>query len=862
MDWVSYVKSELARNNSLSELKITYGDEAVECVSTPPIIKVSIELLNRFFEAGEKRVVMVFPEKNQSTFFLVILKVIHDIIDGKLEKIYNPNTFVKGQKLKCGNCVVEFDRIDRFMGRTTLWVENADCRNGIPLELAPFFQLTDTNRCLSTDKEFSKIKGEIKKQKAAMVDSEQLTTMLIDYKTHLNNTVFNVTPIGKVKAMMSNICINGNKVQDILLVGQVDTEGNVENINRGQLLGEPSIVMASNMYSVYEAIKKESDVKSLFIDVSNPNTINNELDVLDEILKKNFPIICLTDTLNSFELESLESRGFSIWRWDEESISIDMHNGSSLSINKKVQNCSKQKIQYLECDSEEISSSLAKLYLYRKEVALTNVNMTDIYDKLFSLAFLCLRNIVDLNDTEYTQIKKTISNCKIKLQSEKRFISSEMFNNFEDVIKSFQVVYSKEYVMPKISALKDVLCYNHYKNVCIVIQDRADKEKHQVFWDKVCSEENIQTKISILRQAEYCNSKALACDITIVCGWISSTIMRRIIYSYNTSKYIVLLYEYEERWRNAHVRSWNSILHKYNKTKVIEKIFGKTIINDIDIDINQEIITIPEGQGNHDELSEIEMVLQENKYRKYLINGGNKNIDEVVDAVPVNFVGGCFAFYKTTHKLVSVTEIVLEEKDDIKTILPSQLKIGDFIVVRESQHDLVKDFADIILLNSGQSGLREFASKWKDSLRLESVFSKFDDIYVKLRKVGCTKSKLTVRLWMKNEDIISPQNINDLKYIAEATEDNVLLEQLESIFDAGAVVKRAHIQAGRILSELLKRKVAQKIQELGEIDPYNIWEPITLYLDEIGTVKILKVIDIGNVMAVDESTTNNLISEY
>ncbi|MBU3188332.1 DrmE family protein [Clostridium bowmanii] len=859
MDWVDYVKSELAKNNSLSELKITFGDDANECVSTPPIIKVSIDLLNRFFEADEKRVIMVFPEKRQSIFFLAVLKVIHDIFDGKSEKIYNPNTFIKGQKLKCGNCVVEFDRIDQFRGTTTLWVKDADCSNGIPLDLAPFFQLTDTNRCLSTDKVFSKTKVEIKKRKAEISDSDHLTTILIDYKTHFNNTVFNVAPTGKVKEMMSDICINGIKVEDLLLIGQADTEGNVENINRGQLSGEPAIVVTSDMYAVYEATKKESDVKCLFVDISNPNTINNELDVLDELLNEDFPIICLTDTLNSFELESLELRGFCIWRWDEESIAPDMYNVSTLCINKKVGNCAVQKIQYLKCDSEEISNCLGKLYYYRKEVALTNVNMIDVYDKLFSLAFLCLRNIVDLKDIEYTRINENILNCKVKLQNEKRFISDELFNNLENVISSFEVVYSKEYVIPKISALKEVLLDNHYKNVCIVIPDRADKEKHQVFWNKVCTEKKLETKVSVLSQAEYCNSEVIACDITIVCGWLSSTIMRRIIYSYNTSKYIVLLYAYEERWKNAHIKSWNSILHKCNSRKVIEKVFAEA---NIDLPyFKDETLTMPTGQENHDELSEIEMVLRENKYRKYLANGGNKNINEVVESVPVNFVGGCFAFYRSTHKLVSVTKIVLEEKDNIKIILPIELKIGDFIVVRESQHDLIKDYADIILSNSGKSGRREFATKWKEALKLESVFSTFDDIYLKLKKAGCTKNQFTVRQWMKNEDVISPQNINDLKYIAEATEDNVLLEQLESIFEAGMEVKRAHVQAGRTLSELLKRKVAQKIQEIGEIDPYNIWEPITLYLDEIGTVKILKVIDIGTVLVVDASTTNTLISE-
>jgi hypothetical protein len=859
MDWISYVNDELKKKNSLSDLKISFGDNTNEYVSTPPIIKISIELLNKFFEAREKRVVMVFPEKAQSTLLLAVLKVIYDIFDGEVEKTYNPNTFKKGQKLKCGNCVVEFDKIDQFKGISMLWVKNSDCSNGLPLELAPFFQLTDTNRRLSSNKEFSKAKAEIKERKAKMSESDQLTTLLINYKTHLNNTVFNVTPIGKLKEMLSNIYINEVNIKDLLLVGQADLEGNIDIINKGQLSGEPAIVLASNLYAVIEAIRKDSDVKLLLIDISNSNIINSELDVLDEILKRDFPIICLTDTVNSFELEPLELRGFSVWRWDEESISESMYDKSVVSINKKVRNCAEQKIEYVKCDSKDINNSLAKLYYYRKEILDTTINMTDLYDELFSLAFFFIRNVIDLTDEQCKKIREDILNWKLKLQREKRFITKEMYADFDEVIFSFEAILGRGFEMPKVLALRDILLLNQNKSVYIVIPDRADKEKHQLFWDAECNKKLLKIRLIVLRQAEYCNSDVPDCDITVVCGWLGNVAMKRIIYSYNTPRYIVLLYDYEQRWKNSHIRSWNRVLYKENKRRFIEKTLGNS---DVDTSIFTDVSTSLSAQNVQDELCEIEIVLRENKYRKYLPDGIERNIKEVVEAVPVNFVGGCFAFYKSSHKLVSITEIILAGKNDIKTILPSELKIGDFIVVRESQRDLVKEFADIILANSGKSGSRELATKWKETLELESIFLSFEDIFVKLKKAGCSKNQFTVKQWIKNDDIISPQSIDDLRYIAKATNDNILLEQLESIFDAGKEVKRAHVQAGKTLSELLKTKVAQRIQELGEIDPYNIWEPITLHLDEIGTVKILKIIDIGSSMLVDTATINYLINEY
>lgn len=856
MDWLSFVNDEVYKTNSLSDLKITFDNNPNEFINTPPIIKISIALLNMFIKANNKHAVMVFPEKSFSTFLLAVLKVIYDIFDGEIAMTYNPDTFIKGQKLKCGNCVVEFDRVDQFNGTTMLWIKNADCSNGIPLELAPFFQLSDSNRRLSSDKEFSKVKAEIKLRKEEMSASDQLTRFLIDFKTHINNIVFNVAPIGRTKELLSDTRINGSKVEELLLIGQADSEGNIDIINKGQLSGEPAIILASNLYTVFEAIKKESDVKLLLIDISNPNIINSELDVLDEILKRDFPVICLTDTANSFELEALEQRKFSIWRWDEESISLDLYGMHPTFIDRKVKNCRSQKIDYVKCNSKEVSYSLATLYFYRKEIEEMSANLTDVYDKLFSLAFICLRNIMPLTDRKFKSINEDILDCKVKLTNEKRFMSNKMFEDFERVIVSLKTIFCKDFEMPKIAALRDVLLSNHNKRICIVIPDRTDKEEHQFFWEKYL----IRTKIVVSRQSEYCNSDVINCDITVVCGWLNNTIMKNIIFSYNTPQYIVLIYDYEQRWKNAHLKSWNRVLQRGNNTKFLEKTIDSAIL-DISRFKEARPVIVPDHE-TQDELNEIEVVLRENKYRKYLTNGGNKNLEDVIEAIPVNFVGGCFAFYKTSHKLVSITEIILEEKNEIRTVLPLELKIGDFIVVRESQRDLVREFADIILANSGKSNLRVFATKWKEALELESIFSSFDEIYLRLKKVGCTKNQFTIKQWIKNEDIISPQNIEDLRYIAEATQDNILLEQFESIYHAGKEVKRAHVQAGKTLSDMLKKKVAQQIQQLGEIDPYNIWEPIVLTLDDIGTVKILKVTDIGSPMLVDATNVNCLIYEY
>lgn len=98
-------------------------------------------------------------------------------------------------------------------------------------------------------------------------------------------------------------------------------------------------------------------------------------------------------------------------------------------------------------------------------------------------------------------------------------------------------------------------------------------------------------------------------------------------------------------------------------------------------------------------------------------------------------------------------------------------------------------------------------------------------------------------------------------HIASATGSGVLKELLDQIYDAAQTVRSAHIQAGKVLSMHLKSRIVESLKECEDIDPFNIWEPIEMQVEGIGTVRILKIIDIGAPVTVDIADTNRLIDE-
>jgi hypothetical protein len=59
----------------------------------------------------------------------------------------------------------------------------------------------------------------------------------------------------------------------------------------------------------------------------------------------------------------------------------------------------------------------------------------------------------------------------------------------------------------------------------------------------------------------------------------------------------------------------------------------------------------------------------------------------------------------------------------------------------------------------------------------------------------------------------------------------------------------------------LRSRIVEALKEYGDIDSFNIWKPIEMQVEGIGTVRILKIIDIGTPVIVDIADTNRLIDE-
>lgn len=859
IEWNEYINQLLSSGTDFNNITISL-DEGSCSTEIPPIIKVSITMLDKMIEHQGRLNLIVFPEKMQSAFIFTLMKLLHNISSGKIKSSYDPTDFTVGEKLKVGNAVVEYLGMEVRDGNRCLMIKMADIdKCSTPIDVLPIFQRVETKRRLSKYAQYVAAK---KAALAAMhgdAKGSEKIAYVSEMKTHMDSSIFTMTSVAAVKEQLAGCMIDGEKATKVFYIAQADYEGKTTNISPGQMSGVPAIVFASDLYAINASVAKGAPVQSIIIDGSNVNALMDQLDALDELIKLNVPIVCVTDVANSFELEPYAARGFNIWRWGQDTLTDKLYDAVPLSSDKRVKNCAKQSVLYLKSDGMEISAAMKLLATHRRETEEQSSQMMRLFEKLNSLTFTALRTTTDLSDMDREIAKRTLGECETLLASEKNYISDSAVEDYLAIINNLYKVYGRGFTFTKSKVLQDFLKKKPGTKIYLIVSEKSPRDQIQKYWDQWCVRSLTRTHVKVLFPSEYYSWPIDETDITVICGWMKRAIMRKLIYSFNTSQYVVLLYDYENKWKNHDAARWNKALKISSNKAIIEKAFS---FGDIQISTkrySQEPVS-EEPEEKVDELGEIELILRENKFRQY-INNGSSGGKEVVPAIPINFVGSYLAFYRVGHKLISATKIISSYSDSIESKLPTELAIGDFIVVREADKDIIRELADMALENSGKGNLRELATKWREALKIELLFCTVEDLYEKLKAGGCDKGLPTIRRWIEDEDVIAPQSKDDLKILASVTENEMLIELLDSVFEAAQEVRKAHVLAGRKLSEQLKLTLAKEIKKYEDIDPFNFWEPIDMEIDGIGSVKVLKIIDIGSEVEVASTDTNRLIED-
>ena len=854
MEWDQYVQSVLDEEECLNNINISIDE--IECL-LPSIVKASVLMLEKMIKNQGRNNLFVFPDGEQIPFLFMLAKLIYDIHSGKIGNQYKPEDFIPGQILKLGNCVVEFIKVGKepyFGGKEYIYLKFADIDQfGCPIEMAPFFQKSNSKKKLSKKSSYEKEKKKIFDEQNTHNNMQTLKVL----KTHVKETLFYVASITKCQMFAQKIRIDGSTLFDCFLVAQTDYTGEFKNV-KGKYVGIPALALASQIEYVNAAISNGSKVQSVIVNLTECN-IEAQLAALDELLQYKIPILCITDTVNSFDLVELQNRKFNIWRWDEDSISDNIRSKIDVGFAKKIEKCLNSKVIYHGMSAPEISENFNILYGYNHVIENESVKINATFNRLFTMSFFMLRNVKGISEKEKVQFSKTLALCKQDIEAEKIFIDEMVYSAFLNVINNFEKVICENHSYPKTEGIYKLLMDRRFHTFYLICSNSDSPQEIRQYWTERLSKSGYRPNILVLCAKDFLKIDRASASIAIIAGWLSASMIRKIIYGYYVYEIHIYTYECEERWKRAHTKSWRNSLDNVNNKVIAEKSFANQAIR-VHEDKYSTNFTILE-QSVLSEQDDLDLIMQENKYRQYVSRNGHSQ-DNVVDAKPAGFAGGEFALYTRGHKILVASQIIAQISDKIEKKEIDELVVGDFIVVRESSKDILREVVDRILAANKKTHLRKTVALWQEALRIESTFSSVEDIYIALCNLGCTRNMQTVKNWVMSEDIIIPKKKEDLVYIAQVTNDSVLLEKIDEIYDAGNYIQNVHIKAGRILSDRLTEGIAKKLLSGERIDPFNIWDPIELDLEEVGAVKVLKIIDLGQEwIPVNSNDTNKILTE-
>lgn len=853
-EWEDLLSEILNReHNTFDNLNLYIIDEK-EIIHVPKIIKSTLLLLENHISQVESKTIIVFPENRLLGYLFVIAKTIDDINNNKIDHEYVLKDFNVGEKVKILNYIVEYQGIEIKKGKECIKLVFKDAIYYCPIQISPILQKTITKRTLSKINHFENEINSCQRVNS-LTENVELCQKLENSITHIKGSVIYVTSVMKVKKFLNDTFINSKPILDVLLVGQINTENGINILNSEQRNGVPPLILVSDLYQANDAVNLVDNLQAIYLDINNYNMLQNQFHMLDELRNKKIPIIFFSDYENSVDLKELSKRGFSIWKWTNSYLSKMLIGENSGVLDKKISYLLKHSIQKVVFNNENIYTAFNSLKEFRKIQSELSFDINRVIEILYSILIRCVRSVCLFIDSDIILLSEQIAECRKLIEKEKRYLNDDYFRKLIQILEIIKTITTNNNVSEKFKYIKELLIRYDYNQISLVIDYKENKNVINNYFDEFCLDNSIRTKVNVEYVYEFLKNPNLYREVTIICSWFNNKIMRSIYYSFITLDIRILLYNYELIWADYQIAELKSKLNLSDNKLLIKN----EILNNGNYNIDEE--TKKEQEKLIDDIDEIEYKINAYKVNEYSKLLHVSNINELVDSIPIEFNGNYVMFSKVSHEFIVATKILIGESDEIELKSAEKLEVGDFIVIRESVKNIIKELADNVLKRNGLFESRELSGIWKESLRILSMFKSMQEIKGDLEKVGCNRNIATIKEWITNEERIMPNNKEDLIAIAKVTEDEVLVELVDKVYQSGKNVRIAHMKAGTILSSQLKTEIAELLGSNYEIDPYTNNNEYNISIDGIGKVKVIKILEIGQLMKVDISQVNKIINK-
>lgn len=831
-----------------------------------PIIRFSSGMaFNSLSSDSTDRLLMIFPRRFQADLWMAILCALELMKIDYEEQSEEIAQFTAGQKLLFNNiCIVEFQG---FHDKNNIWLNTLDGRITLKLDRLILLQPIDTEKKLSSLKKVNEVYFS-----APICPFDYILDIAsFGNRFFFKSYVILVNKIGKTSTYIREHKINECRIIDLMLWGKLSEDGKINIINPLGIDATPTCIISSDLFSTANHLGNESEnIKAVII--SNPDYCMNDPQSFDYLLDNKIKTIVTADLYEIEKLKILQDRGFKIWQWNERNIQDTVQEFGQHSetvfcfFDKSLDLYCHKKTNVIECAQpilEQIVNNLFDLDKYlpgdHQELKNLYVKLVQIINEISRLVRIPSQNWMDNLNSSVEGLIQSFDRYKMWLSDEAIKTNEEIFTSLININKN-----SFKDVSPKIESLKSIIFTKHpAETIAILLPRDTDKEFTYKYWSSNLNRKRLRN-VHFLTPFEASNY-SLEKDFSsvVVCGWYGKYRMYSILHSLITKDITLILYPFELDWFNSASKTWERETHFNIKATDFSDILKipKADFKYFDYVYEEKVPSLKKEPRI--DILDFELKLKDYKYSGYKSEQGAPGITEKVKLL--EFSNNQFAFFTESHQVLVLTKLIAGklEKKEIPRKTINELKVGDIVLFRDSDKDLIREIADKGLEEKGLSHFLELSASWKKTLHelYSNLDFDFNRLYELLLRAGSRRHPTTIRSWLFSDHIIGPADYNDIKFIAEASKNEKLLTNFEKIKEAITAVRGAHLQASAYLTRKLLAKLPQIINEESDYRDSFQNGPIILDLEDFGQIKILQIEEIGDEwIEVDKSFVNHLIS--
>ena len=807
-----------------------------------PLFTITQYVIDSFIENGSKRIAIVLPDNECNIIPMILAKYFANVlyVPGYAGSVLDE--IEVGQHVRLGKAVVEFGGIicDENEKRRLMingegkYIKFSTGRKDQTTVYCPIngvhFLFEKTNGAINSYAIWREAESEAKEK---IKKSDSLISELQTKRTALKQTICLLSAKNDFKEFVEELRINGQNFEDSVTYGEIDLDNanKFKLYNKGKLDCLPSIAVTTKTEEIYYLLKDKElkdKVFAIFSTIDKFDELVSNPDTLKKILRQDVPFVAFVSE-NDFEnCPLLADFGFELWHWKPSTMKSEallvpvediMQVGQRSLFGKFSEKVNKAALSEFKMEtsaSNELRRLVRMISLLSQQAYNSDNVLHQFVRRIWSfhnqLSWLICPIIGEVKqkiETEYLEISEIWEKQKCF------YLGQSIEKTVNEVLQYFESFLSKE-KPTKLLKLEDLLSgiNSSQKSVQILVPN-----KYQFFAETVAYIDSIKGNCNIRfkRLTEFYSVQEKCFDSVdfLIVTWFDKNEYINIKQSYCYENLIFVLYDYENKWRERYVKKFDECIPHDTIKQTADKVsFSQEDIYDKPLD---RIFT-----EDSEELEEISDYNISNKIIRSTLGSTAIAQDSAsaIECIPVILSEDKIAYFYPTHDVIDVTALSKGNMDRPTKKEAIKLRKGDKILVRQSDKDIIKEKADLLMVQQGETGLRDQTEIWSNMLSVYANNKTINDVCRAIQEAGGDCSFQQVRYWLSGETIMPREKevliaigmvASKMPELNKMCED--YLNLIDSIYEAGKKVQGYHQSAGRWLTSELKNK-AQEIKDI------------------------------------------------